>query len=106
MNTNRLIVNQQFTRGRNPSGFFLFLQNSNNFQKYRKQFKCIIKPQNQRKGGYWQWRIWIVLGILLDIVEIIGIIIAYSVYRKMVQKAKAEYAPRIMQLTDELIMKN
>lgn len=48
----------------------------------------------------------IVLGILLGIVGIIGMIIAYPVYRKMVQKAKAEYAPRILQLTDELMMKN
>jgi len=48
----------------------------------------------------------IVLGILLGIVGMIGMIIAYPVYRKMVQKAKADYAPRILQLTDELIMKN
>ena len=48
----------------------------------------------------------IVLGILLGIVGMIGMIIAYPVYRKMVQKAKAEYAPRILQLTDELMMKN
>jgi len=48
----------------------------------------------------------IVLGILLGIVGMIGMIIAYPIYRKMVQKAKAEYAPRILQLTDELMMKN
>lgn len=48
----------------------------------------------------------IVLGILLGIVGIIGMIIAYPVYRKMMQKAKAEYAPRILQLTNELMMKN
>lgn len=48
----------------------------------------------------------IVLGILLGIVGMIGMIIAYPVYRKMMQKAKAEYAPRILQLTDELMMKN
>ena len=48
----------------------------------------------------------IVFGILLGIVGMIGMIIAYPVYRKMMQKAKAEYAPRILQLTDELIMKN
>ena len=48
----------------------------------------------------------IVLGILLGIVGMIGMIIAYPVYRKMVQKAKADYAPRILQLTDELMMKN
>ena len=48
----------------------------------------------------------IVLGILLGIVGMIGMIIAYPVYRKMMQKAKADYAPRILQLTDELMMKN
>ena len=48
----------------------------------------------------------IVLGILLGIVGTIGIIVAYPIYRKMTQKAKAEYAPRILQLTDELMTKN
>ena len=48
----------------------------------------------------------IVLGILLGIVGTIGIIVAYPIYRKMMQKAKAEYAPRILQLTDELMTKN
>lgn len=48
----------------------------------------------------------IVLGILLGIVGTIGIIVAYPIYRKMAQKAKAEYAPRILQLTDELMTKN
>lgn len=48
----------------------------------------------------------IVLGILLGIVGVIGMIAAYPVYRKIAQKAKVEYAPRILQLTDELMMKN
>lgn len=48
----------------------------------------------------------IVLGILLGIVGMIGMIAAYPVYRKKSQKAKAEYAPRILQLTDELMMKD
>ncbi len=48
----------------------------------------------------------IVLGILLGIAGTIGIIVAYPIYRKMTQKAKAEYAPRILQLTDELMTKN
>ena len=48
----------------------------------------------------------IVLGILLGIVGMIGMIAAYPVYRKIAQKAKVEYAPRILQLTDELMMKN
>ena len=48
----------------------------------------------------------IVLGILLGIVGMIGMIAAYPVYRKIAQKATVEYAPRILQLTDELMMKN
>ena len=48
----------------------------------------------------------IVLGILLGIVGMIGMIFAYPVYLKMAKKAKAEYAPRILQLTDELMKKN
>ena len=48
----------------------------------------------------------IVFGVLLGITGMVGMIAAYPVYRKMVRKAKAEYAPRILQLTDELMMKN
>lgn len=48
----------------------------------------------------------IVLGIALGVAGMIGMISAYPVYRKMTQKAKAEYAPRILQLTDELMMNN
>lgn len=48
----------------------------------------------------------IALGVLLAIVGIVGMIVAYPVYRRIAQKAKDEYAPRILQLTDELMMKN
>ena len=44
----------------------------------------------------------VVLGILLGIVGTISMIIAYPIYRKIMQKAKVEHAPRILQLTDEL----
>ena len=47
-----------------------------------------------------------ILGILIGAVGIAGMLAAYPVYRKMAQKAKIEYAPRILQLTDELMMKN
>lgn len=50
--------------------------------------------------------IHIVLGIALGAAGTIGMISAYPVYRKMTQKAKAEYAPRILQLTAELMMNN
>lgn len=47
-----------------------------------------------------------VLGIALGVVGMIGMIGTYPVYRKMVKKAKSEYAPRILQLTEEIMMKN
>lgn len=46
----------------------------------------------------------IALGVLLGIVGIVGMIAAYPVYRRIAQKSKDEYAPRILQLTDELMM--
>ena len=49
---------------------------------------------------------FIVLGVLLGIVGIISMAVAYPVYRRSVQKAKSKYAPRILQLTDELMIKN
>ncbi|MBQ8266935.1 MAG: hypothetical protein IJZ21_00935 [Clostridia bacterium] len=48
----------------------------------------------------------VVLGVLLGIIGMCGMLAAYPVYRKMAQKAKTNYAPRILQLTDELMMKN
>lgn len=48
----------------------------------------------------------IVLGVLLGIVGIVDMIVAYPVYCRIAQKAKDEYVPRILQLTDELMMKN
>ena len=48
----------------------------------------------------------IMLGIALGVAGMIGMISAYPLYRKKTQKAKAEYAPRILQLTDELMMNN
>ena len=44
--------------------------------------------------------------LFAGIVGMNGMIAAYPVYRKKAQKAKAEYAPRILQLTDELMMKD
>lgn len=42
------------------------------------------------------------LGILLGIVGIAGILAAYPVYRKQYRKAKEQFAPRILELTEEL----
>lgn len=44
--------------------------------------------------------IW--LGVVLGLVGIAGMIVAFPVYRKCFSKAKAKYAPRILQLTEEL----
>lgn len=44
----------------------------------------------------------IVLGVLLGIVGAVGMFAAYPVYRKIFDKTKAKYAPRILELTAEL----
>ena len=44
--------------------------------------------------------IW--LGILLGLVGTVGMLAAFPVYRKLFAKAKAKYAPRILELTAEL----
>lgn len=42
------------------------------------------------------------LGVILGLVGIVGMLFAYPVYRKYFAKAKQKYAPRILQLTEEL----
>ena len=42
------------------------------------------------------------LGILLGIVGTAGMLAAFPVYRKYFNQAKAQYAPRILQLTAEI----
>ena len=44
-----------------------------------------------------------VLGIMLSILGGIGMITAYPVYRMVFNRTKAKYAPRILELTEELI---
>lgn len=44
----------------------------------------------------------IVLGVLLGIVGMGGMLIAYPVYRKVFDKTKQKFAPRILELTAEL----
>ena len=44
----------------------------------------------------------IVLGVLLGIVGMVGMLIAYPVYRKVFDKTKQKFAPRILELTAEL----
>lgn len=44
----------------------------------------------------------IVLGVFLCIVGVVGMLVAYPIYRKIFEKTKAELAPRILELTAEL----
>ena len=44
--------------------------------------------------------IW--LGVILGLVGTVGMLIAFPVYRKYVNKAKAQHTPRILELADEL----
>ncbi|MBQ8894132.1 MAG: hypothetical protein IJ043_06950 [Clostridia bacterium] len=46
------------------------------------------------------------IGVILGIIGMVGMIFAYPVYRKISQKAKSEYTPRILKLTDELMIVN
>ena len=43
-----------------------------------------------------------IVGILIGIVGIVGMLAAYPVYRKVFTATKEKYAPRILQLTEEL----
>ena len=42
------------------------------------------------------------LGVILGLIGTAGMLIAYPVYRKFFAKAKAQYTPRILELTEEL----
>ena len=44
--------------------------------------------------------IW--LGVILGLIGIVGMLFAYPVYCKFFAKAKEQYVPRILQLTEEL----
>lgn len=48
----------------------------------------------------------VILGILLGLVGAVGMFAAYPVYRRIFSTAKAKYAPRILELTDELVSEN
>ena len=43
-----------------------------------------------------------ILGVLLGILGAIGMIVAYPVYRKVFDKTKEKFTPRILQLANEL----
>lgn len=42
------------------------------------------------------------LGILLGLIGAVGMLFAYPVHRKFFEKAKSQYAPRILELSAEL----
>lgn len=42
------------------------------------------------------------LGVILGLIGMIGMLAAFPVYQKFFAKAKARYAPRILELTEEL----
>ena len=50
------------------------------------------------------WSLW-ALGALLCVVGIIGMLVAPWLYRRLVEKRKAEIAPEILRLTEELSQK-
>lgn len=43
-----------------------------------------------------------VLGIIIGIIGMVGMAFAYPVYRKVYEKTKEKYVPRILELTEEL----
>ena len=47
-------------------------------------------------------QLFMILGIIVGIIGAAVIIAAYPIYKKIVRQAKAKYAPRILELIDEL----
>ena len=43
-----------------------------------------------------------ILGVLIGIAGMVGMLVAYPVYRKIFKRSKEKYAPRILELTAEL----
>lgn len=43
------------------------------------------------------------LGVILGLVGVAGMLAAFPVYRKFFEKAKAQYTPRILQLSENII---
>ena len=46
--------------------------------------------------------VMMVLGVLIGIAGMVGMLVAYPVYRKIFKRTKEKYAPRILELTAEL----
>lgn len=50
------------------------------------------------------WSLW-VLGAILCVIGVVGMLVAPWLYRRLVEKRKAEIAPEILRLTEELSQK-
>ena len=50
------------------------------------------------------WSLW-VLGAILCVIGVVGMVVAPWLYRRLVEKRKAEIAPEILRLTEELSQK-
>ena len=50
------------------------------------------------------WSLWL-LGSLLCVIGVVGMLVAPWLYRRLVEKRKAEIAPEILRLTEELSQK-
>ena len=46
------------------------------------------------------------LGVIFGLVGVVGMLFAYPVYRNLFSKAKAQYTPRILELTAEISGQN
>lgn len=51
------------------------------------------------------WTQFFALGIIVGIIGIIGVTMAYPVYKKVLAKERAKVAPQILALTDEELQK-
>lgn len=51
------------------------------------------------------WTKFFVLGIVVGIIGIVGVVMAYPVYKKVLEKEREKVAPQILALTDEELQK-
>ncbi len=49
------------------------------------------------------WKQYFVPGVAVGVVGLIGVIAAWPIYKRMVQRKRAKLAPEILRLSDELI---
>ena len=49
---------------------------------------------------------WFVPGIIIGCIGMVGIFLAYPLYKRMVKQSREKLAPEILRLTDELLQQN